>query len=98
MRLGWRYNGVSVGANFDFGLGINAFAFVSFGDFCNHDLGHRRLPPERVTTIYRQTTIINNYEVHNNTIVHRGIPLERVIRCLPHPGPQGNRPRLARRA
>ena len=78
IRLGWRFNGVSVGANFDFGLGVNAFAFVAFGDFCNHDLGHRRLPPERVTTIYRQTTIINNYAVNNNTIVHRGIPIERV--------------------
>ncbi|MCX6930073.1 MAG: hypothetical protein NT154_43710, partial [Verrucomicrobia bacterium] len=33
VRLGWRYNVVSVGANFDFGLGINAFAFVSYGDF-----------------------------------------------------------------
>jgi hypothetical protein len=78
VRLGWRFNGVSVGANFDFGLGFNAFAFVGFGDFCGHDLRSRCLPPARVTTIYRQTTIINNYEVHNNTIVHRGIPIERV--------------------
>ncbi|MEI6781785.1 MAG: DUF6600 domain-containing protein [Verrucomicrobiota bacterium] len=78
VRLGWRYNGVRVGANFDFGLGINAFAFVSFGDFGNHDLGHRRFPPERVRTVYNQTTIINNYVVNNNTIVHRGIPIERV--------------------
>ncbi len=77
-RLGWRFNGVRVAANFDFGLGINAFAFVSFGDFCNHDLPRRCLPPARVTTVYRQTTVINNYVVNNNTVVHRGIPLERV--------------------
>jgi hypothetical protein len=88
MRLGWRFNGVSVGANFDFGLGVNAFAFVAFGDFCNRDLGHRRLSPERVTTIYRQTTIINNYEVHNNTIVHRGIPIERVTAASRVPVPR----------
>ena len=88
MRLGWRFNGVRVGANFDFGLGVGAFAFVSFGDFCNHDLGHRRLPPERVTTIYRQTTIINNYEVHNNTIMHRGIPIERVSAASRVPVPR----------
>ena len=88
IRLGWRFNGVRVGANFDFGLGVGAFAFVSFGDFCNHDLGHRRLPPERVTTIYRQTTIINNYEVHNNTIVHRGIPIERVSAASRVPVPR----------
>jgi hypothetical protein len=88
VRLGWRYNGVSVGASFDFGLGINAFAFVAFGDFGYHDLGHRRLPPERVTTIYRQTTIINNYEVHNNTIMNRGIPVERVSAASRAPVPR----------
>jgi hypothetical protein len=87
-HLGWRYNGVSVGASFDFGLGIGAFAFVGFGDFCSHDLGHRRLPPERVTTIYRQTTIINNYEMHNNNIVHRGIPIERVTAASRAPVPR----------
>ncbi|HEY5481415.1 MAG TPA: DUF6600 domain-containing protein [Verrucomicrobiae bacterium] len=88
VRLGWRYNGVSVGASFDFGLGIGAFAFVGFGDFGNHDLGHRRLPPERVTTIYRQTTIVNNYVVVNNNIVHRGIPLERVTAASRVPVPR----------
>jgi hypothetical protein len=88
LRLGWRFNGVSVGANFDFGLGLGAFAFVSFGDFCNHDLGHHCLPPARVTTIYRQTTVINNYEVRNNTVVHRGIPIERVTAASRVPVPR----------
>ena len=88
VRLGWRFNGVSVGASFGFGLGFNAFAFVSFGDFCNRDLGHRRLPPERVTTIYNQTTIINNYQVHNNTIVNRGVPIERVSTASRVPVPR----------
>jgi hypothetical protein len=78
VHLGWRFNGVRVGASFDFGLGVGAFAFVSFGDFCSHDLGHHRLPPARVTTVYHQTTIVNNYVVEHNTIVHRGIPVERV--------------------
>jgi hypothetical protein len=78
VRLGWRFNGVSVGVNFDFGLGVSAFAFVSFGDFCSHDLHHTCLPPARVTTVYKQTTIVNNYVVVNNTVVHRGIPIERV--------------------
>ena len=88
VRLGWRFNGVSVGASFDFGLGIGAFAFVGFGDFCSHDLGHRCLPPARVTTIYRQTTVINNYVVVNNTIVHRGIPIERVTAASRVPVPR----------
>ena len=88
VRLGWRFNGVSVGASFDFGLGVGAFAFVSFGDFCNHDLGHHCLPPARVTTIYRQTTVINNYEAHNGTIVHHGIPIERVTAASRVPVPR----------
>jgi hypothetical protein len=87
-RLGWRYNGVSVAASFDFGLGVGAFAFVSFGDFCSHDIGHHCLPPARVTTIYRQTTVINNYTVVNNTIVHRGIPIERVTAASRVPVPR----------
>jgi len=88
LNLGWCYNGVTVGASFGFGLGINAFAFVSFGNFCNRDLGHYRLPPAQVTTIYHQTTIINNYTVVNNNIVHRGIPVERVSAASRTPVPR----------
>ncbi|HOX55927.1 MAG TPA: hypothetical protein P5205_03395 [Candidatus Paceibacterota bacterium] len=78
LHLGWRYNGVSVGASFGFGLGSDAFLFVSFGDFHHRDLHRRCLPPARVQNIYNQTTIINNYVVHNNRIEHRGIPYDRV--------------------
>jgi Family of unknown function (DUF6600) len=78
VRLGWRFNGVTVGANFGFGLGSDAFLFIGLGDFCSHDLRSRCLPPARVATVYRQATIVNNYTVVNNTVVHRGIPVERV--------------------
>ena len=88
VHLGWRFNGVRVGANFDFGLGVSAFAFFGFGDICSHDLGRRRLPPERVTPVFRQTTVINNYVVNNNTIVHRGIPIERVTAASRVPVPR----------
>jgi hypothetical protein len=88
LRLGWRFKGVSVGANFDFGLGINAFAFVALGDFCSHDLGHRCLPPARVTAIYRQTTILNNYAVSHNAVVNRGIAVERVSAASRVPVPR----------
>jgi hypothetical protein len=88
VHLGWRFNGVRVGANFDFGLGVNAFAFFGLGDICSHDLGHRRLPPERVAPVFRQTTVINNYVVNNNTIVHRGIPIERVTAVSRVPVPR----------
>jgi hypothetical protein len=78
MHLGWRYKGVAVGASFGFNLGSDAFLFVSFGNFCQPNLYRHCLPPARVHTIYNQTTVINNYVVNNNRIVHRGIPVERV--------------------
>ncbi len=78
VRLGWRFNGVSVGVDFDFGLRPDHFTFVALHDFTERDLGHRRLAPTEVKTVYNQTTIINNYVVNNNTIVNRGLPVERV--------------------
>ncbi|HWY77125.1 MAG TPA: DUF6600 domain-containing protein [Verrucomicrobiae bacterium] len=77
-RFGFRFNGVSVRADFDFGLLPAHFTFVAFKDFGDHDFAHRRLPRTQVTQIYNQTTIINNYTVNNTTVVNRGIPLERV--------------------
>ncbi len=76
--VGWRYNGVAVGATFDFGLGVNAFAFVSFGNFCAGNVSTYCLPRSQVTVIYKQTTVINNYVVNNNTFINRGIAFDRI--------------------
>jgi hypothetical protein len=78
VRLGWCFNGVRVGVNFDYGLHADVFTFVSFGNFCDHDLHHHCLAPTEVTHIYKQTTIINNYTVQNNIIVNQGVKVERV--------------------
>ena len=86
--LGWRFNGVTVGANFGFGLGVDAFAFVSFGNFCAHDVYHHCLPPAQVRGIYHQTTIVNNYTVVNNNFVNHGIPVERIGAASHSPVPR----------
>ena len=89
VRLGWRFNGVAWGRTSTSASAFNAFAFVSL----------RRLLQSRPRAalpaagagrrpIYHQTTIINNYEVHNNTIVHRGIPIERVTAASRVPVPR----------
>jgi len=78
VRLGWRYNGVRVRADFDFGLRADHFTFVGLHDFNERDLRHRRLGPTEVTKVYNNTTIVNNYTVNNTTVVNRGIPVERV--------------------
>ena len=77
-RLGWRFNGISVGVNFDFGLRPDHFTFVSLRNFSDRDIGRRRLPEVEVRNVYNRTTVINNYSVHNSMIVNRGIPVERV--------------------
>jgi hypothetical protein len=77
-RSGYRYNGVSVGVSFDFGLHADLFTFVSLTDFRQRDLGHHRLPPAQVKNVYNHTTIVNNYVVNNNTIVNKGVSVERV--------------------
>jgi hypothetical protein len=71
--FGWRFNGVSVSASFDFGLTAACFSFVSLGHFCDHNLYTYRLPAAQVTTIYRNTTVINNYTYVNNTYLNHGI-------------------------
>jgi len=47
-------------------------------DFADRDLGHHRLPHNEVRTVFKQTTIVNNFTVVNNTVVNHGIPVDRV--------------------
>jgi hypothetical protein len=76
--FGWQFNGVRVGANFDFGLRPDCFTFVALHDFTRHDLGHQRLAAPDVTRVFNHTTVINNFAANNRTIVNRGIPVDTV--------------------
>jgi hypothetical protein len=78
VALGFRFNGVHVGLDFDFGLRPENFTFVAMNDFARHDLGQRRLPLVEVTKIYNHTTIINNYVGSNHTLFNQGIKVEQV--------------------
>jgi hypothetical protein len=77
-NAGFLYNGVRVGANFDFGLPADCFTFVALGDFCTPDLGHHRLAQADVSRIYSRTTIINDYRFANQTVYNGGIPVNRI--------------------
>jgi hypothetical protein len=87
-RAGWRFNGASVGASFDFGLGPEHFTFVAMRDFADRDLRQHRVPPTEVRNFYQQTTVINNYSVNNRTVVNYGLPLQRVTAATPTPIPR----------
>jgi hypothetical protein len=88
--VGWRYNGVSVGVGFDFGLSANAFAFVTFGNLCANNVSYHCLPPSQATVIYKQTTVINNYIVNNNTFINRGIAYDRIAAASHTPVPRAS--------
>jgi hypothetical protein len=84
VRFGLRFNGVSVGLSFGFGLGPEHFTFIGLRDFQERDLERRRLPAAEVAKIYSRTTIINS-RVVNNAIVNRGIAVERVTAATHKP-------------
>ena len=63
---------------FDFGLSADYFTFVSVGHFYYRHPRSFRAEPRRVTEIFRQTTVINNYNVNRTTIINGGIPIERI--------------------
>jgi hypothetical protein len=99
--IGFYYRGVSVGMDFDFGLSADCFVFVDAGHFCDRHPRSFCVPHERVTQVYHQTTIINNYNVVNNTVVNRGFGTERItsvthrelqpvhVSSLPHAAREG---------
>jgi hypothetical protein len=76
--FGWRFNGLRVGLDFDFGLRADHFTFVAYRDFTHRDLGHRHLMASEVNRVYSHTTVINNYTVNNRMVVNRGIAVDRV--------------------
>jgi hypothetical protein len=76
--VGIVYNGVSVGVGFSFGLAANCFTFVPTQRFCDPHPHNYRVAPTQVTQVYNNTTVINNYNVNNRTIVNHGIAVGNV--------------------
>jgi len=73
--IGFTYRGGNVSVGFDFGLAVDCFTFVSIGHFCESHPRYYAVPRHEVAQIYHQTTIINNYNSHNHTIVNNGVPV-----------------------
>ena len=87
--VGFFYRGGRVAVDFDFGLDAGSFIFVASEHFGDRHPRSFRAPPERVTQIFHQTTVINNYNVNNNgnnhTIVNHGIPVQQISGATHHP-------------
>ena len=76
--FGFFYRGASVAVGFDFGLDAGCFTFISPSRFCDRRPRYYRADHDRVTRIFNQTTVINNYNEHNRTIVNGGISVDRI--------------------
>ena len=77
--VGFTYRHARVGVGFDFGLPAEHYVFV--GNAHLHDRHPYRhvTYPRREESIYRNSTVINNYVTGNNhTIINRGIDRERI--------------------
>jgi hypothetical protein len=88
--VGIVYNGGNVSVGFNFGLGANCFTFVPTPYFCNPHPRNYCVAPAQVTQVYNNTTVINNYNINNRTIVNHGIAVENISaasRTTIHPVP-----------
>jgi hypothetical protein len=76
--VGIVYNGGSVSVGFNFGLAANCYTFVPTQHFCDPHPHNYRVAPAQATFVYNNTTVINNYNVNNRTIVNHGIAVQNV--------------------
>jgi hypothetical protein len=75
--VGMTYYGARVGVSFSFGLRHDRWTFVPARRFYEPNVGRHRI--HSADTLYRNSTVINNYIVgNNNTIVNEGIGRDRV--------------------
>jgi hypothetical protein len=99
--VGFFYRGVSVGVDFDFGLGADCFLFVGPDHFCDRHPRSFCVPRDRVGAVFHQTRSLNHFDVNNRTMVNRGFGSERIANAthraiepvhmssLPNAGRQG---------
>jgi hypothetical protein len=64
----------------DFGLGWDAFVFVSFDHFWDHDYRHFLLFGDRAAFMYRRSVILNGYRMVGGRFVIDGLGRDRIAR------------------
>ena len=82
--VGFYHRGISVGVGFDFGLSARLYTFVPLAHFSDRAFQQHRVPESRAAVIYRDSTVVNNYVVHNTTVINNGVGVEAVSRASGH--------------
>jgi Family of unknown function (DUF6600) len=83
--VGLVFNGVVVGANFDFGIAANFYTFVPAKNFCDSHLDRFRVRSAEAVQIFGRTKIVNNINANNRTIVNDGIPISHIAVAVGRP-------------
>ncbi|MBU6410653.1 MAG: hypothetical protein KGR98_09715, partial [Verrucomicrobia bacterium] len=75
--VGIVYNGVVVGAGFDFGLGVSFYTFVPTRHFCDRDPWRYRVHdrPE----VFRETVVVNRFDTRHREFQNRGIDPDHIV-------------------
>jgi hypothetical protein len=78
--FGFTYRERGVSISFDFGLTDSCYTFVPANRFCDPHPYRYTAPRHETTIIYKNSTVINNYIVNNNskTIVNEGVGRQRI--------------------
>ncbi len=74
----WRFNGIVVGADFDFGLGATFFTFVDYGHFCAFDFHPYILGRDRFDYVFRRSVFENHFGYDHGRFINRGLDRDRV--------------------
>lgn len=81
-RSGFYFNSASVGIGCDFGLSASAYVFLPYNRFCDRRPYNYYVGGGHAQAIYKDSAVINNYIVGgNNTVVNRGVGLERIAQA-----------------
>ncbi len=76
--------GGRVAVDVDFGLAPDAFIFVGFDHFWDHDLRHFYFPRERADIFFRHSIVLNGYRFDHGHFFVEGIGRDRIERFTHH--------------
>jgi hypothetical protein len=75
--IGLEFNG-HIGVDLDFGLGADAFLFVGYDHFWDHDLHGYFLPHDRVDFLFHHSVIMNGYRFDHGRFIVEGLGRDRI--------------------
>jgi len=83
--IGFFYRGSAVSFGFNWGLSEGCFTFVPTQFFCDPHPRRHCVAPAQLTQVFNQTTVINNFNVHDHNIVNGGIAPEHITAVTREP-------------